>query len=51
MKNTAINAGQTTSEIAYVLGHSDDRTVKRYAKVRTETAAKVADGFHNHFEE
>lgn len=47
--NTAINAGKTTSEIASALGHSDDRTVKRYAKVSREVAAKVADNFHEHF--
>lgn len=47
--NLAINSGKTSSEVAYVLGHSDDRTVKRYAKTRKDSAAKVNDFFHEQY--
>lgn len=44
--NLAVNSGKTTAEVAYALGHSDERTARRYSKVRPETAAKVTDDFH-----
>lgn len=49
--NLSVNSGKTTAEVAYALGHSDERTAKRYSKVRSNTAAKVSDDFHKHFEE
>jgi len=45
----AVNTGKTTAEVAYALGHNDERTARRYAETRHKAAAKVGDDFHKHF--
>lgn len=49
--NMSVNSGKTTSEIAFALGHADERTARRYAKTTSKTAAKVTDAFHAHYSE
>lgn len=39
--NVAINMGKTTAEVAYILGHADERTARRYSNVRKDTAGRV----------
>ena len=44
--NTLVNTNHSTATVARVLGHGDERTAKRYANTKEETARSAADDFH-----
>jgi integrase len=44
--NTLVNTGKTTTEVARVLGHGDERVARRYAKTKERAARSAVDFFH-----